>query len=149
MAALIIAAMAHADPMSYQCSPLPLDNPEWVITYNYSIGDGVLSGGDTLFIGQIDKATNSVIPGHMEMRSRPPQSDGSVLFSSDYEPDYGFKMIWTTTYNNEVATNEITVPSGVNTNAAIGDIQYSVVWKKGVEQGVPCYRRQSAPQHER
>lgn len=129
---ILTATVLHAEPVAYQCAPLAMPDPDWLVTYTYSTSDGLMSGSNTLVIGRVDMATNSVVPAHMESRLLP-KSKYSALFFATYEPTFGLKMEWRIRNHTEATTNTCFVPPGLNTNAILGTITYSVRWKRGVE----------------
>lgn len=141
MSILSFASAAIADSIGFPCAPVPPDNPEWAVTFSYSAADRDFSGSNTLFIGKVDSNTQSLVPGHMEITH-------TGVFFAFYEPDSGLKLDWILSYGEARFTNEVIVSTGVNTQASIGVITYSVDWEKGVEQSGPDCRRRGAPQPE-
>ena len=122
MSILSFVSAAIADPIGSPCSPVPPDNSEWAVTYNYFAADRDFSGSNTLFIGKVDSETQSHIPGYMEITH-------TGVFLSFYEPDSGLKLEWILSYGETRFTNEVIISTGVNTQASIGVITYSVEWR--------------------
>lgn len=138
---LSIESAAIAEPIGHQCSPVPPDNPEWAVTYNYSAADRDFSGSNTLFIGKVEPEKYAQNPGHMDLTH-------SGIFFASYEPNSGLKLEWILSYGEVSFTNDVTISTGVNTQASIGVIAYSVEWEKRGEQSISACRRQVAPQPE-
>ena len=138
---LSIVSAAIAEPIGPPCFPVLPDNPEWTVTYNYSAADRDFSGSNTLFIGKDDPETYSQNPSHMDLTY-------SGVFFAYYEPNSGLKLEWILSYGEVRFTNDVTITAGVNTQASIGVIAYSVEWEKYGEQSGSDFRRQGAPQPE-
>ena len=126
---MLTSTVLHAEPVAYQCVPLAMPDPDWLVTYTYSTSDGLMSGSNTLIIGRCDMATNAVVPVYMESRLLP-MSNYTSLFFATYEPTSGLKMEWRIRNHTEAITNTCFVPAGLNTNAILGAITYSVRWKR-------------------
>ena len=133
IAAIWMVTVVHAEPFAYQCAPVPMVNPEWFVTYTYTDTAGEIGGSNTLIIGRVDMATDSVIPGHMESIILPSFTN-TTLFFATYQPDTGLNMKWIQGRGSQATTNIVTLHEGVNTNGLAGSISFTVRWKRIVEQ---------------
>ena len=136
--AFLMAAPLLAEPIAYQCAPPAMTNADWHVTYEYRTRDGLWTGSNTLVIGPVDMATNSVVPAHMESRLFPKTTNSAIFFAT-YEPQAGLKMEWRMGNRSGASTNACIVAPGVNTNDTTGAIDYSVRWKRIVEPSGGAY----------